>query len=307
MMAQDRCRLAGLSAEDRLDDWLTGFMAREHLPPAFAETARSVCEPLAARIAEAARGPGFTVGICGSQASGKSTLTAVTGRLLEARGMSVAVLSLDDLYLTRAERARLAAEVHPLFATRGVPGTHDVALGMQVLEALQGAGQVALPSFDKASDDRRPRADWPRVQAPVDVILFEGWCVGARPQPAQALAQPVNALERDEDVGGRWRTYANDALAGSYQALFGRLDLFVLLQAPSFEVVLDWRREQERKLRERLAREGAEPSNAMGDEAVARFIAHYERITRWILQDAPGRADLVVRLDAERRPLSTPA
>jgi D-glycerate 3-kinase len=292
-----------VSAEDRLDDWLDGFMAREHLPPAFAETARAVCEPLAARIAEAARGPGFTVGICGTQASGKSTLTAVLARLLQDRGLTVAVLSVDDLYLTRAERARLAADVHPLLATRGVPGTHDVALGAAVLDALKVAGEVALPSFDKAADDRRPSAEWPRVRAPVDVILFEGWCVGARPQPAQALSRPVNALERDEDPDGAWRAYANNALAGPYRALFDRLDLFVLLQAPSFEVVLDWRREQERKLRERLAREGVGASSAMGDEAVARFIAHYERITRWILQEAPGRADVVIRLDAGRRPI----
>ena len=282
-------------------------MAREHLPPGFVDTVRAVCEPLAARIVGAARGPGFTVGICGTQASGKSTLTAVTARLLEARGLSVAVLSLDDLYLTRAERGALAAGIHPLLATRGVPGTHDVALGLEVLDALKEASEVALPSFDKAANDRRPTADWPRVQAPVDVILFEGWCVGARPQPVEALAAPVNGLERDEDPDGRWRTYANDALAGPYQDLFSRLDLFVLLQAPSFEVVLDWRREQERKLRKRLAREGAAASNAMGDEAVARFIAHYERITRWILQEAPGRADIVVRLDAQRRPLSAPA
>jgi D-glycerate 3-kinase len=292
-----------LSAEDRLDHWLDGFMAREHLPPGFAETVRAVCEPLAGRIAGAARGTGFTVGICGTQASGKSTLTAVIARLLEGRGLSVAVLSLDDLYLTRAERRRLAAEVHPLFATRGVPGTHDVALGERVLDALKGAGEVALPSFDKAADDRRPSADWPGVRAPVDVILFEGWCVGARSQPPAALVQPLNALERDEDAHGVWRAYANTALAGDYQTLFARLDLFVLLQAPSFEVVLDWRREQERKLRERLARDGAGSSNAMSDEAVARFIAHYERITRWILEEAPGRADVVVRLDAERRPI----
>lgn len=284
-----------------MDDWIDAFMTREHLPPAFAETVRTVCEPLAASIADAAQGLGFTVGVCGTQASGKSTLTAVVARLLRDRGLTVAVLSIDDLYLTRAERARLAAEIHPLFATRGVPGTHDVALGLEVLDALKGAGEVALPSFDKSADDRRPVADWPRVQAPVDVVLFEGWCVGARPQPPADLAQPLNALERDEDPQGVWRTHANEALAGPYQALFDRLDLFVLLQAPSFEVVLDWRREQERKLRERLAREGAGASKAMGDKAVARFIAHYERITRWILAEAPGRADIVIRLDAQRR------
>ncbi|HEX5378727.1 MAG TPA: kinase, partial [Phenylobacterium sp.] len=120
-------------------------MARERLPEAFAETARAVCEPLAERIAAQVGKPGFTVGICGTQASGKSTLTAVVKRLLEARGLTVAALSLDDLYLTRAERARLAAEVHPLFATRGPPGTHDVALGERTLDALRGRGEVALP------------------------------------------------------------------------------------------------------------------------------------------------------------------
>jgi D-glycerate 3-kinase len=258
---------------------------------------------LAERIAEAARGPAFVVGICGTQGSGKSTLAAVVARLLEAKGLTTAVLSLDDLYLTRAERQDLAAEVHPLLATRGVPGTHDTVLGEAVLDALKGRGQVALPSFDKAADDRRPPTDWPRVQAPVDVVLFEGWCVGARPQPAQDLVEPVNALERDADADGAWRTYANAALAGPYRALFDRIGLFVLLEAPGFEAVLAWRSEQERKLRARLAREGKDPARAMDDEAVARFIAHYERLTRWILAEAPARADVVIRLDELRRPV----
>ena len=284
--------------------WLSDFMTAEGLPEAFAPTARAVCEPLADRIEASSRGrpPGFVVGVCGTQASGKSTLTAVTRRILQDRGLRIAALSLDDLYLTRAERAELARQVHPLFAVRGVPGTHDTALGEQVLEALQGSGEVALPSFDKATDDRRPESDWPRVQAPVDVILFEGWCVGARPQDPEALAVPVNALERDEDPHGLWRAHANAALAGAYQRLFGRLDVLVLLQAPSFEVVLAWRQEQEAKLRDRLAREGAGRARAMTDEQVARFISHYERLTRHILAEMPGRADVLVRLDAQRRP-----
>lgn len=289
-------------AEAPLQEWLETFMAREALPPGFAATARDVCEPLARRIAGEARGAGWLVGVCGAQGSGKSTVCAVTAAMLGELGFSAAVLSLDDLYLTRAERGRLAAGVHPLLATRGVPGTHDVGLGLGTLEALRGEGEVALPRFDKGADDRRPQADWPRVDAPVDVILFEGWCVGARPQPAADLKATVNALERDEDPQGIWRGYVNDQLAGPYRALFDRLDLFVLLQAPSFEVVLDWRREQEAKLRERIAREGG-GGRAMDDDAVARFIAHYERLTRWILAEAPARADVVVRLDADRRPI----
>ena len=294
-----------------MDDWLTRFIAAEALPADFAVTARAICEPLAERLAAEARqaaAPGFTVGICGTQASGKSTLTAVVAHLLREAGLTVAVLSLDDLYLTHAERQVLAREVHPLLATRGVPGTHDIVLGMAVLRDLAGPGETRLPRFDKAADDRRPPAEWEPFHGPADVILLEGWCVGARPQPAAALADPVNDLERLEDPDGRWRAFANAALAGPYQHLFARLDRLVLLQAPGFETVLAWRREQERKLRERLAGEGADPARApvvrtMSDADVARFIAHYERLTRWILAEMPARADVVIRLDAVRRPM----
>ena len=288
-----------------MDDWLTRFIAAEALPADFAGAARSICLPLAARIAEARAGAGlgFTVGICGAQASGKSTLTAVVAQLLRDRGLAVAVLSLDDLYLTHAERQALGREVHPLLAIRGVPGTHDTALGLAVLDALARPGETRLPRFDKAADDRRPREQWEPVRGPIDVILFEGWCVGARPQPDEALEVAVNDLERDEDADGCWRAHANAALAGPYRDLFARLDRLVLLQAPAFETVLVWRQEQERKLRDRLARTGAHPGRAMSDEGVARFIAHYERLTRWILAEMPARADVVIPLDAARRPI----
>lgn len=280
--------------------WLADFLAAERLPAAYAQVVEKVASPLAERIASRTRGGGVVVGICGSQASGKSTLTAVLQRLLEARGLRVAALSLDDIYLTRAQRRGLGEKVHPLLATRGVPGTHDVGLGLTLLRDLRRPGAVELPAFDKASDDRKPGE---RVEGPADVVLFEGWCVGARAQPAEALVEPINALERDRDPDCVWRSYVNTSLAGPYKALFGELDLLVLLQAPGFEVVADWRIEQERKLRERLARDGGDASRVMSDEQVRGFIAHYERLTRWILREMPGRADIVIRLDAARRPL----
>ena len=281
-----------------MDTWLTDFIAAEGLPPDFAATALSICGPLAVRIVADHWPPGCVIGICGSQASGKSTLTAVLRRVLEDAGLTVASLSLDDLYLTHAERQALAREVHPLLATRGVPGTHDVALGMAVLDGLACDGETLLPVFDKASDDRR--AQGVPVAGPVDVILFEGWCVGAVPQAD--VAEPINGLERDRDPDGRWRAFVNEALAGPYQELFARIERLVLLQAPSFEVVLAWRQEQEAKLRARLAREGGDLKRAMTDNQVADFIAHYERLTRHILAEMPGRADVVVELDDARRP-----
>ena len=282
------------------EPWLTQFMAQERLPDSYGTVVRDVALPLAERIAAAARPGGIVVGICGPQASGKSTLTAVLARLLERRGLKAAAISLDDLYLTRAERQDLAGRVHPLLAVRGVPGTHDVALGLEMLAALRRPGTHERPVFDKARDDRREHGA--PFEGPADVVLFEGWCVGALAQPAELLDEPVNALEAQQDADGAWRRFVNAALAGPYQQLFGSLDLLVLLQAPSFEVVLGWRIEQERKLRERLAREGEGAGRAMSDEEVAAFIAHYERLTGWILAEMPARADVVVALDKARRP-----
>lgn len=280
-------------------DWLAAFLRAETLPAAFASEVERLHAPLAARIAAVAMGPAFVVGICGPQGSGKTTTARVVAALLEARGLKVATLSLDDLYLPRADRETLAREIHPLLRTRGAPGTHDVALGLAVLNGLAGEGETALPRFDKATDDRAPVEVWPVVAGPVDIVLFEGWCVGARPEPAKALAAPINALERERDPDGAWRAHVNAALAGPYRPLFARPDLLVLFTAPDFETVLAWRLEQEIKLRDRLAAAGQ--GGAMTDDEVAVFVQHYERLTRHIAREMPARADVVVALDKDRR------
>jgi len=284
------------------NDWVDAFLRREALPDSYRDVIASHVVPLGDELTAAARDLDrpLSLGICGAQGSGKSTLAAALAALLGARGLTVAALSLDDFYLTRAERAQLARDVHPLLATRGVPGTHDVPLATRTFAQLAKAGDTALPSFDKAIDDRRDPAQWPRVRGPADVVLFEGWCVGARPQTAAALATPINALERDEDAGGQWRRTVNDALAGPYRPLFDGFDRLLLLQAPSFEVVFEWRREQEQKLARKLAASGGD-GNALMDEAqLARFIAHYERLTRHILEEMPARADILFTLDSRR-------
>jgi D-glycerate 3-kinase len=238
------------------------------------------------------------IGLCGAQGSGKTTLAAALAKSLTGKGIATAALSLDDLYLTRAERHRLAETIHPLLATRGVPGTHDVALGLAVLDELAAGKAAALPRFDKSRDDRAPRADWDSAPAQTQVLLFEGWCVGARPEPEAALAIPVNALEAAEDPHGVWREYANRALAGPYAALFGRIDYLILLAAPGFEIVRSWREQQEAELRQQAGPDG---SGVMKPEEVVRFIQHYERLTRHILREMPARADMVVRLGPDRQ------
>lgn len=235
----------------------------------------------------------FVLGICGAQGSGKSTLAAALVPLFGAAGLPAATLSLDDLYLTRRERAKLAREVHPLFATRGVPGTHDLGLAFGVLDALANRRAAPLPRFDKARDDRAESARWDVAPPDTAILILEGWLVGARPQATAELLAPVNALERDEDVDGTWRRSANAALAGDYQRLFARLDLLVLLAAPDFASVGRWRAEVEHGLR---AATGA----GMSDAEIGRFVKHYERLTRHILGEMPERADMVVRLAPDR-------
>ena len=240
-----------------------------------------------------ARAP-LVIGLCGAQGSGKSTIAAA----LAGRIPGTAVLSLDDLYLPLAERERLARTVHPLFKTRGVPGTHDVALGQAVLADLRAGTPVKLPRFDKATDERAPESTWPLAEG-ARLVVFEGWCVGARPQPEAALDRPVNGLENIEDPAAVWRRHANDVLGGPYRELFAA-DALILLAAPGFDAVYRWRLQQEHALAADVAA-GRRTGRAMSDDEVARFIQYYQRLTDHISGEMPGRADLVVRLDADRR------
>lgn len=252
------------------------------------------------RVAERGGGKGLAIGLSGPQGSGKTTLTEQLRRRIEAGGMSVVSLSLDDFYLRRAERQHLAVTVHPLLLTRGVPGTHDVGLALEALVALGRPGEVRLPVFDKARDDRLTDSEWRVVRAPVDVVLFEGWCVGAPAQPEAALVQPVNSLERLEDPQGVWRRYVNDALASRYPPLWQALSALIVLSVPSFEVVHGWRLQQEVELRARMAASGGDASGVMSDAALVRFVQHFERLTRYLQEVLPARADVLLRLDAER-------
>jgi len=238
------------------------------------------------------------MGICGAQGSGKSTLASELAAVLASDGLRCAILSLDDLYLTREDRGALARDIHPLLATRGPPGTHDVTRGLEIVDRLRNGDACWLPRFDKASDDLLPESEWEYVPAGCDVLILEGWCVGARPQSAKALGSPVNALEALEDRDGIWRRFTNAALADTYQELFRRIDHLTFLKAPAFDVILDWRWQQEDEMRRRISAGGA--SRAMNRDQIARFISHYERITQQLLEEMPARADVTASLGRDR-------
>lgn len=235
-------------------------------------------------------------GISGPQGSGKSTLAAQLAGAAAARGVRVASISIDDFYLDLDERRALARDVHPLLATRGPPGTHDVALACRTLDALRAGRPTPLPAFDKAADRRQPQPGWPVLEG-VDLVVFEGWLLGTPPQRDQDLVEPVNVLERDEDRDGRWRRWCNEALGRDYPPLWERIDRLLFLCPPDFSVVPGWRWQQERALRQ------ADPQRRGMDRAgVERFVCHFERVTRHAMRTLPRIADVSVSLDALRRP-----
>lgn len=270
---------------------------KAHKTPASAALAQQVlADALAQR--EAVAGP-FVLAISGLQGSGKSTLAAGVTAAARAHGLAAATVSLDDFYLTHAARQSLAASVHPLLLTRGPPGTHDLALAHQVLDAVSLGRPVRLPRFDKLADDRLPEADWPLAAAPLDLLVLEGWCLGVPAQADAELQMPLNALERDEDAQGQWRRYVNDALASHYPALWRRFHRLCVLQAPSFEIVNAWRWQQERALV--AARKDTDAAHAgMQQAQLARFLQHYERVSRHALRTLPALAEQVLCLDEAR-------
>ena len=238
------------------------------------------------------------LGICGAQGSGKSTLCElITLAVAEWGTRPVVVLSLDDFYRTRAERLALTTAVHPLCATRGVPGTHDVGLLVECLSRLLSAGLddvTLIPRFDKLADDRLPRSDWAEFHGRPGLIVLEGWCIGITADRLPPWQGPINALERECDADGAWLAWSREQLKGGYAAVWKMIDALVGIRQPDMESVIASRIRQEEGLR--AARPDA---RGMTPPQVRRFVEHYERYTLALSTALPAVADLLVERDAD--------
>ena len=242
------------------------------------------------------------VGICGAQGTGKSTLAEFLAEELNwLADWSVAVLSMDDFYLSRTERLELSRQVHPLLATRGPPGTHDCEMMGDHLQRLRRLGDgesMALPRFDKSRDDRAPPETWPHVVGPLDAVIIEGWCLGVPPQDDGDLISPINDLEACRDGDARWRTYVNNRLREDYADIFSQLDRLIFLQAPDMKSVLRWRSKQERKL---IAGTSAREPGIMNEPQLREFVQHFERLSRVAFAQLPAMADVTLALDSSHQ------
>ncbi|MCY4046366.1 MAG: phosphoribulokinase [Cellvibrionales bacterium] len=283
-------------------DFIDKFIRQHQLPEEFRDKALRWYKPMAEAISLAhdKRCKPLLIGLNGCQGSGKSTAAELVAEFLTLYYDKSAVsFSLDDFYLPKAERQALASRVNPLFTTRGVPGTHDMPLLLNTLRQLKGGESTSVPSFDKAIDDRDFPEHWRAINSPMDIIILEGWCVGIEAQLDTSLISPTNALEASEDPDGHWRGYVNQQLKGDYQQLNNRIDLLIMLKAPSFQYVYEWRLEQEQKLRQYLSDNHLD-ATAMTDAQVEHFTQFFQRITEHGLKTLPDKVDLLFNLDENR-------
>lgn len=248
------------------------------------------------------------VGVGGAQGCGKTTFCSVISRILnKGFDLNCVVISLDDLYSTRHDRMKFAGQTTPMFSVRGVPGTHDVKLALNLFDRMKNLkeGEVMkFPLFDKSIDDRKSVHLWKEVHGPVDVVLFEGWCVGAPPM-TEGLDLPMNALEKNMDAQGVWRHRVNQFLNEEYKALFSKIDLMTWMQAPDYDVVYHWRNKQERMLERHLhdihgILLDTIDLKVMSSDALLEFMQYYERLTRHMLSVMPNRADVLFTLNNEQ-------
>jgi len=283
---------------------LSDFLKKHRLDSQFQQLATEFFVPLARELVnlhQNKQSP-ILVGINGAQGSGKSTLSDLLVEIFQKKyGLNAVSLSLDDFYYRREERKHLSQTIHPLFLTRGVPGTHDIVLANETLDALMhhnDTNPVMVPRFNKAIDDRFDEENWSKIERAPDIVIFEGWCVGTTAQSEALLQEPVNSLEANEDAEGVWRKHVNEQIKEHYEALFNRFDCTVMLKAPSFQCVYNWRLEQEEKLIASLS--SAENVRTMSPAEIERFIQHYQRLTEHILQTLPNTAEYVFELNSQR-------
>ena len=239
------------------------------------------------------------IGLSGGQGAGKSTITGILKLILKKKyGLSICVFSIDDFYKTKNERLRMSKKKHPLFITRGVPGTHDIALLNQTIRKLKQKKfrTVLIPKFDKSKDDRYRKNKWQKIKIKPDIIIFEGWCVGTTHQNNNELKRPLNLIEKKYDENLKWRKTVNNLIKKRYKNIFNKIDKLVFLKVPDFNYIIKWRWLQEQKMKLTT-----KSKKTMSKTEVKEFIMFYERLTKHMIKNYSKISDLTIFLDKKHR------
>ena len=238
------------------------------------------------------------IGLAGGQGTGKTTITSIITIILKKYfKLDVFKISIDDFYKTIKQRTLLSKNKHPLLMTRGVPGTHDINIMLNFFKRIKVKNFkiLKLPKFNKGVDDRCKQSLWYKIQSKPDVVILEGWCVGARSQNSKELKKPVNSLEKTHDQNFKWRQYVNYQLKTKYKKLFNQLDYILFLKAKNFSLLRRWRLKQEKKLW--LKSKNKKNLKIMNKNEVKNFMDTYQRITQQMFKDMPKYSSIVMNLN----------
>lgn len=242
------------------------------------------------------KGKTLFLGFSGGQGSGKTTVVKILKIILKKFfKRKIHVSSIDDFYKTLKDRNKMSYTAHPLFKTRGVPGTHDINLIKNFFYFIKRKSfkKTKLPKFDKSIDDRLKKKYWFNVKERPEIVILEGWCVGAQPQQNYLIKKPINILEKYEDQDLIWRKHVNEKLKREYKKLFAMIDCYIFMKIPNFNMVFKWRLLQENKLRKVLRYK----KKIMSYNEIKRFIMFYQRITLQMVRDLSKSASIVMLLN----------
>jgi len=242
----------------------------------------------------------YFVGLAGGQGTGKTTISSLIRIILTKYfKLNVFRISIDDFYKTRKERISLSKKVHPMLLTRGVPGTHDINMMLNFFRQSKSKKfkRLKLPTFNKAIDDRFKKKRWHDLKKRPDVIIFEGWCVGAKSEKNITLNKAINSLERAKDQKKIWRKYVNHQLKSKYKNLYTQLNCLIYLKAKNFSLLQKWRLKQERKLWVK----SKVKSKIMSRGDVLNFMQTYQRITQNMFRNMPKYASVIFNLNSNHQ------
>tara|TARA_B110000037_G_scaffold219702_1_gene285440 strand:+ start:1 stop:825 length:825 start_codon:yes stop_codon:yes gene_type:complete len=238
------------------------------------------------------------IGLAGGQGSGKTTISSILSIILKRYfKLNVFVVSIDDFYKTRKDRRILSKKKHPLLMIRGVPGTHDIDLMHNFFKKVKSKKfkSLEVPKFNKAIDDRYKKNLWYKIKSKPDIVIFEGWCIGAKAQTNNQLIKPINSLEKNYDQDTEWRSHVNNQLKNRYKRLFKQMDGLVYLKAKNFNLLRMWRLKQERKLK--VQTKSKKNLKIMNSVDVMNFMQTYQRITQQMFKDAIKSSSIIMNLN----------